>query len=111
MFLHILARLERWIGGIYNWETKRWVWGSTGRRLSYQGFSRRSPTEDSTWHCIVMDPIMMYKWGTRSCVHRKHYICEKPLQLVMVPENNILTQHSVKRSQRRRRPRLQHIHQ
>ena len=106
----ISARLERWIGGIYNWETKRWVWGATGRRVSYHGFSRRSPTEDPKWHCIVMDPVMMYKWGTRSCVHRKHYICEKPLQVVMVSENNQVRQHSARRSNRRRRPQL-HVQQ
>jgi hypothetical protein len=101
-----LAHLERWIGGIYNWETKRWVWGATGRRVGYQGFSRRSPTEDPKWHCIVMDPVMMYKWGIRSCVHRKHYICEKPLQVVMVPVDNKIRQHSERQSNRRRRPQL-----
>ena len=98
-----LARLERWIGGIYNWETKKWVWGATGRRLRYHAFSRRSPNDDPTWHCIVMDPVLMYKWSTRSCVHRKHYICETPLQTVMVPNELRIRPQTQRRSNRRRR--------
>ncbi|XP_069686437.1 snaclec coagulation factor X-activating enzyme light chain 1-like [Periplaneta americana] len=96
-----LAPLERWIGGIYNWETKRWVWAATGRRLTYQGFSRRSPKEDPTWHCIIMDPKMMYKWGSRSCVHRKHYICERPLEVVMVRDEPKPRRHSRRRHKTR----------
>lgn len=102
-----LARLERWIGGIYNWETKRWVWGATGRRLTYHGFSRRSPNEDPTWHCIVMDPVLMYKWSSRSCVHRKHYICESPLQIVMVPNELRFRPQPKRRFNRRRKYKQQ----
>nr|CAD7394624.1 unnamed protein product [Timema cristinae] len=74
------SRLERWIGGIYNWETKHWVWGATGEDLVHQGFSRQNPNTDHKWHCIMMDPTNHYRWNAKSCVHKKHYICETPLK-------------------------------
>ncbi|XP_063220393.1 regenerating islet-derived protein 4-like [Bacillus rossius redtenbacheri] len=77
-----LAHLERWIGGIYNWITRRWVWGSDGHHLLYQGFSRVSLTANHKWHCIIMDPIKFYKWSTRLCTVKKHYICETFLMTV-----------------------------
>ncbi|KAF4518149.1 hypothetical protein B566_EDAN008851 [Ephemera danica] len=75
-----LARLERWIGGIFNWEQKRWIWGSSGKRMSYQGFSRRSPNEERQWHCVLLDPTRLYRWTHRSCIEQRHFICEAPLQ-------------------------------
>nr|CAD7600953.1 unnamed protein product [Timema genevievae] len=85
-----LTRLERWIGGIYNWETKHWVWGATGEDLVHQGFSRQNPNTDHKWHCIMMDPTNYYRWNAKSCVHKKHYICETPLKKVRKKGNKKL---------------------
>jgi hypothetical protein len=52
---------ERWIGGIYDWAQGVWVWGASGKRLRYQGFSRRQSHFDYTWHCIMMDPKMLFR--------------------------------------------------
>nr|CAD7447747.1 unnamed protein product [Timema bartmani] len=84
------SRLERWIGGIYNWETKHWVWGATGEDLVHQGFSRQNPNTDHKWHCIMMDPTNYYRWNAKSCVHKKHYICETPLKKVRKKGNKKL---------------------
>nr|CAD7462085.1 unnamed protein product [Timema tahoe] len=87
---HVFTRLERWIGGIYNWETKHWVWGATGEDLVHQGFSRQNPNTDHKWHCIMMDPTNYYRWNAKSCVHKKHYICETPLKKVRKKGNKKL---------------------
>lgn len=34
---------EKWIGGIYNWERKKWQWGYNGRDMTYQSFSQMIP--------------------------------------------------------------------
>lgn len=36
-------RFDIWIGGIYNWEKKKWQWGYNGRNVAYQSFSQMSP--------------------------------------------------------------------
>lgn len=36
-------RFDIWIGGIYNWEQKKWQWGYNGRDVIYQSFSQMSP--------------------------------------------------------------------
>ncbi|GLH14491.1 Putative CTL6 [Gryllus bimaculatus] len=85
-----LARLERWIGGIYNWETKRWVWGANGGHpLKYQGFSKMAKDSDPKWNCIIMDPSMNYKWTSRVCLDKKHYICEVPLKRLKPPQPHV----------------------
>lgn len=77
----ILALLERWIGGIWDWEQKCWVWGETGKPLKYQGFPRKFRNNGNhEWHCIAMDPIVLYRWKSSSCLERKHFICETPLR-------------------------------
>lgn len=74
------AKLERWIGGIYNWQQMAWEWGVTGEKMVFQSFGSMEPgkSEKYAWHCIIMDPALRYKWTARSCVERKHYICEVP---------------------------------
>lgn len=74
------AKLERWIGGIFNWQQMAWEWGVTGEKMVFQSFGKTEPgkSDKYAWHCIVMDPILKYKWSARSCVERKHYICEVP---------------------------------
>ncbi|XP_054262294.1 lithostathine-1-beta-like [Macrosteles quadrilineatus] len=77
--MDMAARLERWIGGIFDWGRHKWVWGITGRPIKYQGFSRHSKTGDE-WHCMAMDPVYLYRWKSESCLNRKHFICELPLR-------------------------------
>lgn len=36
-------RTDIWIGGIYNWERKKWQWGYNGRDVLYQSFSQMAP--------------------------------------------------------------------
>lgn len=74
------AKLERWIGGIFNWQQMAWEWGVTGEKMVFQSFGKMEPgkSERYAWHCIIMDPALKYKWSARSCVERKHYICEVP---------------------------------
>ncbi|XP_029158678.1 uncharacterized protein LOC114930966 isoform X2 [Nylanderia fulva] len=74
------TKLERWIGGIFNWQQMAWEWGVTGEKMVFQSFGKMEPgkSEKYAWHCIIMDPVLKYKWSARSCVDRKHYICEVP---------------------------------
>ncbi|KAI4501593.1 hypothetical protein M0802_003470 [Mischocyttarus mexicanus] len=74
------TKLERWIGGIYNWQQMAWEWGVTGEKIDFQSFGKINPgkSEQYAWHCIVLDPSLKYKWNAKSCVQRKHYICEVP---------------------------------
>lgn len=59
-----------------------WEWGVTGEKMVFQSFGRTEPGRSNNkkyaWHCIIMDPVLKYKWSARSCVERKHYICEVP---------------------------------
>ncbi|EZA58059.1 hypothetical protein DMN91_006303 [Ooceraea biroi] len=74
------TKLERWIGGIFNWQQMAWEWGVTGEKMVFQSFANMEPGKSGryAWHCIIMDPALKYKWSARSCVERKHYICEVP---------------------------------
>lgn len=82
MIIFFLAKLERWIGGIYDWVQMSWKWGEASEKIDFENFSRlnnsllnKNPKEFA-WHCIVLDPTDKYKWNPRSCVEQKHYICE-----------------------------------
>lgn len=88
----ISALLERWIGGIWDWEQKCWVWGETGTPLKYQGFTRKSRNngQDNRWHCIAMDPTVLYRWKSASCLEKKHYICETKLRNIGPKTNDVL---------------------
>ncbi|KYM84323.1 C-type lectin domain family 10 member A [Atta colombica] len=75
------TKLERWIGGIFNWQQMAWEWGVTGEKMVFQSFGKMGESARSkkyAWHCIIMDPVLKYKWSARSCMERKHYICEVP---------------------------------
>ncbi|KAL0122873.1 hypothetical protein PUN28_007509 [Cardiocondyla obscurior] len=74
------TKLERWIGGIFNWQQMAWEWGVTGEKMVFQSFGKaeHGRSKKYAWHCIIMDPALKYKWSARSCVERKHYICEVP---------------------------------
>ncbi|XP_050485275.1 uncharacterized protein LOC126870998 isoform X1 [Bombus huntii] len=75
------TKLERWIGGIYNWQQMAWEWGVTGEKVVFQNFGlpqSNHSKQQYAWHCITIDPTLRYKWSPRSCVERKHYVCEVP---------------------------------
>ncbi|XP_034945622.1 uncharacterized protein [Chelonus insularis] len=74
------TKLERWIGGIYNWQQMAWEWGVPGEKIVFQNFANLSHgnPHQYAWHCIVLDPFAKYKWNPRSCFKKKHYICEAP---------------------------------
>ncbi|XP_054014759.1 uncharacterized protein LOC128895841 [Hylaeus anthracinus] len=71
------TKLERWIGGIYNWQKMDWEWGVTGEKMDFQNFGEPQSGQYE-WHCITIDPNLKYKWSPRSCVERKHFVCEVP---------------------------------
>ncbi|KAK3926062.1 Perlucin [Frankliniella fusca] len=75
-----LTPLSRWIGAIYQWEKRFWMWGSTGLAVAYNALPRRMVSRDWTWHCIALDPTSDYQWRPASCLDAKHYICEAPLR-------------------------------
>lgn len=79
-----LAPLERWLGGVYDWEQMAWKWAASGKPLSYSGFQKteKEDKEKLRWHCIIMDPSLQYRWNSRSCVEQKHYICHTKLKTV-----------------------------
>ncbi|XP_050501452.1 uncharacterized protein LOC114336078 [Diabrotica virgifera virgifera] len=80
-----LDPLERWLGGVYDWGKMAWKWAAPGKPLAYNGFSKEvNPQDPETlrWHCIIMDPTQQYFWSSRSCVERKHYICQTRLKTV-----------------------------
>ncbi|XP_012347147.1 uncharacterized protein LOC105736564 isoform X1 [Apis florea] len=72
------TKLERWIGGIYNWQQMAWEWGMTGEKVHFQNFGQPefNRSKQYAWHCITIDPRLKYKWSPQSCVERKHYVCE-----------------------------------
>ncbi|XP_065582678.1 lithostathine-1-beta-like [Artemia franciscana] len=76
------ARLERWIGGLFDWSRQQWVWGAQGAPVSYLNFGQLAPVNAMNWHCIFMDPLQEYNWNHKLCVKRLHYICETSLTKV-----------------------------
>lgn len=77
---NFLAKFERWIGGVYNWQQMAWEWGVSGDKIVFQNFAHEQHVNPKqyAWHCIVLDPFAKYKWNPRSCIQKKHYICEVP---------------------------------
>lgn len=76
------TKLERWIGGIFNWQQMRWQWAVTGEKIEYENFEKsaleKSEKSDYAWHCIILDPRSNYKWTARNCMERKYYVCQVP---------------------------------
>ncbi len=72
-------RLERWIGGLYDWSGQQWLWGSTGQPMSFQGFGEQGEGRQREWHCVFMDPEQGHRWNHKLCTRHLHYICELPL--------------------------------
>lgn len=103
------TKLERWIGGIFNWQRAAWEWGVTGEKMDFQNFGRDQPgkSEKYAWHCIIMDPKLRYKWSARNCVERKHYVCEVPAGRIdrrrKAPLNSIAPQNQRLKPQKKRK--------
>jgi hypothetical protein len=94
-----IARLERWIGGLYDWSGQRWLWGATGQPMNFLGFGELTEGRLREWHCVYMDPEQSHKWNHKLCTRYNlsavlqdidsnnkylqcrnlHYICELPL--------------------------------
>ncbi|KAL0269698.1 UNVERIFIED_CONTAM: hypothetical protein PYX00_007338 [Menopon gallinae] len=55
-------RVDRWIGGIFNWKAMIWVWGPTGKPLRYKGFPKKHDPADNQWKCIAMDRYLKYRY-------------------------------------------------
>lgn len=79
-----LEPLERWIGGRFDWQQKRWKWAASGKTVLYDGFdsSVNQTEENLQWNCIVIDPKLDYKWNSKSCLQEKHFICHKKIQTI-----------------------------
>ncbi|CAG5097083.1 Similar to Perlucin (Haliotis laevigata) [Cotesia congregata] len=108
------TKLERWIGGIYNWQQMTWEWGVSGEKVVFQNFHNlnQSNSKAYAWHCIVLDPAIKYKWSPRSCVKKKHYICQLKLKLNFhvlghrrkkIKDNNLVEQNQITKPKRKER--------
>ncbi|XP_018006861.1 collectin-12 [Hyalella azteca] len=75
--MHAMTRLNRWIGGIYDWSQEEWVWGGSGDVMHYRGFLKEA-TQSRRWQCAYMAPELYYRWQRTQCTHTMHYICEAP---------------------------------
>jgi len=73
------ARLERWVGGRYDWNGQHWIWGATGQPMAYLGFGELTSARTLEWHCIYLDPQQALQWNHKICTHLLHYVCEVPL--------------------------------
>nr|XP_022908892.1 lithostathine-like [Onthophagus taurus] len=80
-----IQHVERWIGARYNWEKKKWQWAESGKLLNYTGFEN-TPQDTNAWQCIILDPKYYYRWNSKSCLEKKHFICQTRLK-----KTNILT--------------------
>ena len=56
-------REEKWIGGSYNWELQKWLWGYSGNEIKYQSFSRVKSDQigNLKFQCAAMNPELKYK--------------------------------------------------
>ncbi|RXG69190.1 Low affinity immunoglobulin epsilon Fc receptor [Armadillidium vulgare] len=82
-----LARLNRWIGGEYNWLSKNWIWGASGKPMRYLGFPPRDVPLGGHWQCVYLSPSLLYRWNFASCFSIMHYICKAP-QRRIIDETN-----------------------
>jgi len=81
-----IAQVNRWIGGIHDWNQREWVWGSSGKSMKYQGFvtdpsaksTTSSPLSSPQWACVLMDAKVFYRWSYDKCTDSMHFVCEAP---------------------------------
>ncbi|KAH0563896.1 uncharacterized protein LOC123272390 [Cotesia glomerata] len=102
------TKLERWIGGIYNWQQMTWEWGVSGEKVVFQNFHNlnQSNSKAYAWHCMVLDPAVKYKWSPRSCVKKKHYICQVPAGRIghrrkKIKDSNLVEQNQITKPKRK----------
>ncbi|KAG5875045.1 hypothetical protein JTB14_022027 [Gonioctena quinquepunctata] len=91
-----LDPVERWLGGVYDWVNSSWKWAASGKPLSYNGMVKSGKEETKEilqWHCLIMDPALEYRWSSRECVEKKHYICHTKLKIVTNKGKKKLKQH------------------
>ncbi|KAF6211690.1 hypothetical protein GE061_012204 [Apolygus lucorum] len=72
---------ERWTAGFYDANNQVWRWAYKGDPFKYQGFSRQR-RKGNAWKCTVMDYYLLYRWNSRSCLQKKRYICERPMEII-----------------------------
>nr|XP_023023815.1 uncharacterized protein LOC111511934 [Leptinotarsa decemlineata]XP_023023887.1 uncharacterized protein LOC111511934 [Leptinotarsa decemlineata] len=80
-----LDPVERWLGGVYDWANMTWKWAASGKPLGYNGFVKFDKEENKEklrWHCLIMDPSLDFRWNSRSCFEKKHYMCHTKLKIV-----------------------------
>ncbi|KAK9869649.1 hypothetical protein WA026_003396 [Henosepilachna vigintioctopunctata] len=74
----LVEKHERWLGGLYNWKQKRWLWANSGYPLKYDGFPFKNYTgKQFEWRGITIDPNIGNMWNSRLRIERKHYICQR----------------------------------
>ncbi|XP_056639287.1 uncharacterized protein LOC130446826 isoform X1 [Diorhabda sublineata] len=73
-------RHERWIGGIYNWKSSKWIWAVSGQSISYNGFSiqamQNRTTDSLKWNGIFLDPAYDNQWNAAKLTEKKKFICQ-----------------------------------
>ncbi|XP_031784817.1 uncharacterized protein LOC100679909 isoform X2 [Nasonia vitripennis] len=99
--------LERWIGGIYNWQQNNWDWGVSGDKVLFRNFGDPEASKNRNWihHCMILDPEQQYKWNARGCYEHKYFICEVPAGRIGRWRKNINSDPLAPQNQRLRPPR------
>jgi len=79
-----ITPLNRWIGGIHDWQRGRWQWGGSGAAMAYQGFLSvgEGAAVSPQWSCAYMNPELYYRWSYAKCTEKMHFICEAPFKKV-----------------------------
>nr|XP_023023991.1 uncharacterized protein LOC111512095 [Leptinotarsa decemlineata] len=74
---------ERWIDGIYDWKERTWKWGSSGKHITFNAFSRKHLGDDYKWKCIALNGAKRNKWFPRKCTDNKMFMCETDTNVVV----------------------------
>ncbi|CAH1182522.1 unnamed protein product [Phyllotreta striolata] len=67
---------ERWIDGLYDWKQHKWKWGSSGKPIQENSFTRKHTGEAFRWNCIAINQANNNRWVARKCSDQKPFICE-----------------------------------
>ncbi|XP_044752325.1 uncharacterized protein LOC123312142 isoform X2 [Coccinella septempunctata] len=78
-----VGQRERWLGGLYDWKQRRWLWANSGTPLKYHGFPSKNNTGTRyEWKSITLDPYLGYKWNARLRTEEKYFICQKKAKTI-----------------------------
>lgn len=77
-----LVHGEKWIGGMYNYQQKKWKWGYNGGEMKYQAFDDAIQDTNLQYHCTTMDPNVDYRWSAKECIERHYFICQHRMSFV-----------------------------